>query len=110
MFKDSTGAIFLKHDEDYWLPLFTSIERVQLFCRKTQLQCTIAELGRWHDVMAYFSNPPSRASGKYVSCNSFVVDPTDYAADGCDLFDRLEVLGSLKSLIQKNNNQNKGRP
>jgi hypothetical protein len=61
LLKDSSGAVFLRHGEDLWLPLFTSLENAALYAKRASLECTIHTLHTSDMVKRYIQSPPSRS-------------------------------------------------
>jgi hypothetical protein len=108
MLKDGSGAVFLRAGELLWLPLFTSSENALLHRQRGKLDCILLELSRWEDVLAYVSDPPSRASR--VPCDSIVVDPIDPATGDYTLFDRIAFLAAVKSKVAPKDEPNTGAP
>jgi hypothetical protein len=76
LLKDSSGPVFLRHGEDLWLPLFTSLEFADLYARRTSLECVLRTLKTADDVKQYITTPPSQ-SPKPAPPFLIVLDPID---------------------------------
>ena len=45
LLKNSSGAVFLRHGDDLWMPLFTSAEFAELYATRNSLECVLCTLG-----------------------------------------------------------------
>jgi hypothetical protein len=95
LFKDLSGVILLRHEEEMWLPLFTDLDAAATFIEQADDvgDCRLVELETPAKLAAFLQNPPSRAGRPDFS--HVIIDPVQQEQKGVTL---LEVGTLLKSL------------
>jgi len=94
LFKDGTGTVFLRHNTDIWLPLFTDSGAVQTYLERSEInECIVQELSTTASLGAFLRNPPSRSGRNDVGL--VVIDPIDPGPRTATLFTMQQLLVSL---------------
>jgi hypothetical protein len=96
LLKDGTGIMYLRHDKEIWLPLFTDQAAVETYLERSDIKESIVqELPSPASLGAFLRNPPSRSGRNDVTW--VVIDPVDPGPRTVTLLTVQQLLVSLSA-------------